>query len=130
MAYDIKNLSLGTLIASSSFQNRQYYAVQASTVENYFGVGGTTGNSSPVGILQNNPLTGEAGEIWIAGCVSKLVCQTALSPGDRFWIADNGKAYSTGAIPIKTTMYGPVLTAGASSGGIATVVFNCFGITT
>ena len=128
MAYDIKNLSF-SLIASSSMQNRQYQGVRASTAADYFAIGATTAAITPVGILQNNPLTGEAGEIWIPGCISKIACRSALNPGSNFWIANNGLAYSTAAIPAKTSMYGPVLVASASS-GIATVAFSAVGMTT
>jgi hypothetical protein len=128
MAYDIRNLSF-SLIASSSMQSRQYQGVRASTVEDYFIIGATTTAITPIGILQNNPVTGDAGEIWIPGCISKIACRSALNPGSNFWIANNGLAYSTAAIPLKASMYGPVLIASASS-GIATVSFSAVGMTT
>ena len=128
MAYDIRNLSF-SLIASSSMQSRQYQGVRASTAEDYFTIGATTAAITPIGILQNNPVTGDAGEIWIPGCISKIACRSALNPGSNFWIANNGLAYSTAAIPAKASIYGPVLIAGGSS-GIATVAFSAVGMTT
>ena len=129
MAYDIKNLSLGTLVASSSYALKQYRGVSASTVEGKFSIGATTGQIFPLGILQNNPLTGEAGEIWIPGCISKIVAGSALSVGSRFHIAANGLAYSTASVAAGSALYGPVLETGASS-GVITVSFTPFGITT
>lgn len=129
MAYDIKNLSF-SLIASSSYALKQYYAAKASTVADYFSIGATTAQVFPVGILQNNPLTGEAGEIWPPGCISKIVCGSALTIGSRFTILNNGMAYSTASVAVGSVIYGPVLTAGASSGDIATVSYTAYGITT
>lgn len=129
MAYDIKNLSF-SLIASSSYAAKQYRACKASTVADYFTIGATTAPIFPVGILQNNPLTGEAGEIWLPGCISKVTCGTALTPGMRVHFANNGLAYSTASVPAGAALYGPVLLAGASSGDVATMSFTPIGIST
>jgi hypothetical protein len=129
MAYDIKNLSF-SLIASSSYGALQYRGVRASTVVDHFSIGATTAPIRPLGILQNNPDVGEAGEIWVPGCISKIVTGSALAIGNRFHILNNGRAYSTAAIAAGSAMYGPVLTVASGSSQLVTVSFASFGVTT
>jgi hypothetical protein len=133
MAYDIRNLSM-SLIASSSYTTSQYKAVFASTAtEGKFIILGTTvGNRIPIGILQNNPGNGEAGEIWVPGCISKILTGGVISLGQRYYIKGNGRAFSsTGTNPTaQSFLYGPTLEASAGSSEIITVSFNVLGRTT
>lgn len=108
----------------------QYLGVRASTVADYFSIGATTAPIRPLGILQNNPSAGDAGEIWIPGCISKIQSGSALAIGNRFHILNNGRAYSTGAIAAGSAMYGPVLSVASGSSQLVTVSFTPFGITT
>jgi hypothetical protein len=132
MAYDIKNLSF-SLIASSSYTTSQYKAVFASTATegNFVILGTTIGHRNAVGILQNNPGNGDAGEIWPQGCISKIIAGSSINVGKNFFIRGNGLAYSTQTIPsARSIMYGPVLETAASSSDIITVSFASLGITT
>jgi hypothetical protein len=133
MAYDIRNLSF-SLIASSSYTTSQYKAVFASTAtaDNFVILGTTVGNRIPVGILQNNPGNGESGEIWVPGCISKIITGGIISLGKTFYIKGNGRAYSsTGTNPsARSFLYGPTLEAASASSDVITVSFNTIGTTT
>jgi len=106
--------------------------VIADTTEGYFKASSTAAGSYALGILQNKPsVAGEAGNIALPGCISKVVCNsTKVSVGKRFW-NNGGRAGTTATIGAGVAMYGPVLESCASTAdNVITVCFVPIGITT
>lgn len=132
MAYEIRDLSLGTLAAPTSNFNsstKQFTGVAASTVPNFFAQSGTTLPMKPVGILQNKPRINESGEVWVPGCISKLLFKTAIGCGSNFIILNTGLGATTASAKAHAPIYGPVLET-ATSGAVITVSFSFVGMAT
>lgn len=101
MAYEIPNFSVGVLPADidmSSEASFQYAGVSVYTAVSTVGtgVGGAaicppSAASTPIiGILQNNPLQSEAGQVLVQG-VSKALASGAFNIGDQLMADANGK---------------------------------------
>jgi hypothetical protein len=113
-----------SLRATTNFSNNQYKAVTASTAEEYMVLSGTTASIKPVGILQDNPRLGEAGQIWLSPCITKVVAGSTLTCGKNCYFRGDGLAYSTGTINTGDAIYGPLLMSAASSGLYVPLIFN------
>lgn len=137
MAYEEILRTISLRAPSTAFT--QYCMVKASSSGGYFIAGSTkpTGekiSKSALGVLQEAPsVSGDAYAIapFGSGGISKLVCgSTKLSPGKNFIMGTVGTAQSTGSIVAQDTVYGPWLSAAASTDTIGSAVLSIVGITT
>lgn len=102
MSYEIPNFYVGVLPANVDMSNEasfQFSGVCVATADSVQGAGvgvgaaliSPSGASSPIlGVLQNNPLQGEAGQVMVQG-VSKALAGGTFSPGDLLMIDSSGK---------------------------------------
>lgn len=104
MALEIPGQKLGILPAEVSLTTKQFTAVVVQTASAVVGTDGASVNTpaasgeSILGILQNNPIQGEAADIMVTG-VSKAVIQGSVSigqllmsvPGGKLAVATSGK---------------------------------------
>lgn len=105
MAYDIQGFTVGVIPANSDLSAKQFYAVNVipATGSNQGTAGAGVGSPSAsgdaiLGVLQNNPLLGEAAEVMVHG-VSKAVIQGSVTvgqllmsvPGGKLAVATSGK---------------------------------------
>lgn len=123
MAYEISNYSVKiTLKAGADLSSSQYMFVKLDTNGNAVACSGAT--DRPIGVLQNNPVSGKECEVLVSG-------GTKVKAGGTIAIAN---AIGTGAsatavaltVGTDTTKYvvGTALTA-AASGELFTAVINC-----
>lgn len=104
MAYEIPGQKLGVIPAEVALTDKQFTAVVVQAQSAVVGTDGATVNTpsasgdSILGILQNNPLAGEACDIMVTG-VSKAVIQGSVTvgqllmsvPGGKLAVATSGK---------------------------------------
>lgn len=99
MAYEIPGFTLGVLPANISFADEDAYQFTAVNVVAATATDGTDGaaidtpaasGDASIGILQNNPILGEAGTVMVAG-VSKAQIQGSVSIGDKLMSVPGGK---------------------------------------
>ncbi len=99
MAYEIPGFTVGILPANTDLSNEGTYQFTAvnvvastvSTAVNGAGVGTPAASGDPsIGILQNNPLQGEAATVMVHG-VSKAQIQGVVSVGNLLMSVPGGK---------------------------------------
>lgn len=123
MAWEIKGFSPGGLKAAASLATKQYYGVKV-TANNQVNI--ITADGEPgLGILQNDPASGEAAEVMMSGITKAVVSSAAAVTAGDLWgfnsdgtiqtVVDNNTGASLGY-----WVMGQVL-EGAAAGGIAVV---------
>lgn len=122
MAWELALGCIGNLVADSSMASNQYKIVKMSTTNNTFSLCSVDGEV-PLGILQDDPASGDAGSIMVLG-VSKVVAAETLTAGDFYGTGASGTAKIiegtvTGA-DVGDMVLGQVL-VGAAAGEYATV---------
>lgn len=96
MAYEIPAQKLGVIPAEVSLITKQFTAVVVQAASAVVGTDGASVNTpsasgdSILGILQNNPIQGEACDIMVTG-VSKAVIQGSVSIGQLLMSVPGGK---------------------------------------
>ncbi len=96
MAYEIPNFFVGVLPAEVDLSTKQFCAVDAVTASAVTGTDGASvnlpsGSGDPtLGILQNNPIAGEAAAVMCEG-VSKALIQGSVSVGNQLMSVPSGK---------------------------------------
>lgn len=125
MAYEFSNYAVkATLVAGADLSEKQYHFVK---IDNGTGraviVSGAT--DRPVGVLQNNPTSGQEAEVLIVGG-TKLAAGGTASAGQALFANASGQgvtlAYgSTGSAAFSV---GTFITAGSAS-AIVTAVIDC-----
>ena len=124
MAYEISNNSLKiTLPAGADLSTKQYYFVKVNSSGNAVLCAAAT--DAPIGVLQNNPISGAEASIVVVGG-TKIVAGAAIAAGIKIGTDSAGKADAKVA-GTDTTEYtvGQVLLASAADADILTAVINC-----
>ena len=124
MAYEISNGTLKiTLPAGADLSTKQYYFVKVNSSGNAVLCAAAT--DAPIGVLQNNPVSGAEASITVIGG-TKLVAGAAIAAGIKIGTDSAGKADAKVA-GTDTTEYtvGQVLLASAADADVLTAVINC-----
>lgn len=112
-----------TFKAGADLSAKQFYFVKQSADETVVVCAAVT--DLPVGILQNNPLSGQGASVMIIG-ESKVNADAALAVGNLIGTAADGQAavYAPGT---DTTKYicGQVTKAVGNAGEIGSALINC-----
>ena len=121
MAYESPSITLGTLTAAADLSSKQYHFVilASATTVNV----ATAITNAPIGILQNDPESGEQAVVRISG-VSKVVADGTLAAGN--FIGTSADAQADAISPgTDTTVYmtGQCVEA-ASAGEPTTMILN------
>lgn len=122
MAYQDPVKCIGTLTAASDLSAKQFYIVKKNTTNNQAALCDTAGEVL-LGVLQNEPASGEACEIMVLG-ITKVSANETLVAGDLWGTSADGQATkiessNTGA-DLRSYFGGQVL-IGAAVGELATV---------
>lgn len=112
-----------TLEAGADLSSSQYYFVKLNASGKAVVCAGAT--DIPVGVLQNNPTSGQAAEIVVVG-LTKVSSNAALAIGDLIGTSSDGQADAKTA-GTDTTEYvvGTVLTTTGAAGVVGSVLVNC-----
>lgn len=124
MAYEISNNALKvTLVAGADLSAKQFYFVKMSADNTCVLCSAAT--DAPIGVLQNNPISGAEATVVVAGG-TKIVASAAIAAGVKIGTASTGKADAKVA-GTDTTEYtvGQVLLASSADAEILTAVINC-----
>lgn len=124
MAYEIAGYPVKiTLVAGADLSSSQYLFVKLNASGQAVICNGAT--DSPIGVLQNDPASGEEASVLVVGG-TKLVAGAAINPGIKIGTGANAKADAKVA-GTDTTEYtvGVVLLASSADGDIITAVINC-----
>ena len=123
MAYEYVNSQVVLSIpAGADLSAKQYNFVKISGT----GVVAVAADTDvPVGVLVNNPKSGETAEVVVSG-ITKVEASAAITAGTLIGTTSAGLAV-TRTIGTDTTKYvlGRVITAATASGDIVTVAINC-----
>lgn len=124
MAYEIANSAVKiTLVAGADLSAKQYYFVKINTSGEAVLCAAAT--DKPIGVLQNDPASGEEAVITVVGG-SKVVASASIDEGVLIGTASTGKADAK--VPgTDTTEYvaGTVILASGADGEILTALINC-----
>ena len=121
MAYESPSINLGTLTAAADLSSKQYHFVKLASATTVNVCSATTDRA--IGILQNNPESGEQAIVAISG-VSKVVADGTLAAGN--FIGTSADAQADAISPgTDTTVYmmGQCVQA-ASAGETTTMILN------
>jgi len=112
-----------TLEAGADLSSSQYYFVKLNASGKAVVCSGAT--DIPVGVLQNNPTSGQAAEIVVVG-LTKVSSNAALAIGDLIGTSSDGQADAKTA-GTDTTEYvvGTVLVTTGAAGVVASALVNC-----
>ena len=121
MAYETIGTDIGTLTAGADLSGKQYHFVSlaSATTVNVC----TAITNSPIGILQNDPTSGQSAVVRISG-VSKVVADGTLAAGNFIGTSADAQADAIGS-GTDTTVYmmGQCVEA-ASAGETTTMILN------
>lgn len=125
MSYEVAtaNAIKVTMVAGADLSTHQYKFVKMSAANTVVLCSAIT--DKPIGILQNDPKSGQEAEITVIGG-SKLVTAAAMAV-DAVVATDAAALGKTVAPGTDTTAYavGRCLTATTAANGIASVLINC-----
>lgn len=112
------------LSASADLSAKQFHFVKMSGDGTVTVCAAVT--DKPIGILQNNPASGEAATVAAFG-VSKVKADAALTAGESVGTSADAQCQPV-VVGTETTVYNVgTVTQGAGSGEIGTIAFNCLG---
>jgi hypothetical protein len=117
MAYGNYNDTLA-FRAGSDFRGDQFRIVELTGNAHEVDLAGL--GDAPVGVLQNNPNSGEAATVLLAG-ISKCIAGGTVNAGKKVSAAATGFATQTISGGVELAVFGRAMTA-ASSGGIFTLL--------
>lgn len=122
MAYEIPVLVI-SLKAAADLSALQFYFVKLDSSGDVVVCAAAT--DVPVGVLQNEPTSGQTAEVLVLG-VSKINSDAALSIGNLIGTASDGQADAkTPGSDTSEYVVGRVLEASGAAGGYATAMINC-----
>lgn len=123
MAWEGPQIKIPGLVAGASLATAQYKFVKLSADKTVVVCSGVT--DVPIGVLQNNPASGEAAEVCAVG-VTKIQGDGDLTAGDAIGTSGDGQA-QTVTVGSETTVYiaGRVLEGNGAAGGLATAIVSC-----
>jgi hypothetical protein len=90
MAWELPGFNIGNLVADVAMTSHQFKCVKMSTTNNTFSLCDTDGEVV-LGVLQDKPGAGEAGDIMSLG-VTKVVAAETLTAGDTWGTDGSGLA--------------------------------------
>ncbi len=121
MAYESPGVDIGTFTAAADLSAKQYHFVilASATTVNV----ATAITNAPIGILQNDPASGEQAVVRISG-ISKVVADGTLAAGNFIGTSADGQADQIGS-GTDTTVYmmGQCVEA-AAAGETTTMILN------
>jgi hypothetical protein len=121
------NQMVKSLLAGASFASKQYFAVQMTSTDNTVIVAGAAAaeGSHVVGIIQNEPGSGEAASVAIGG-TSKLSMAAACDQGEK--IKSDGNGEGTPVDADQKSVIGIALEASDGNGSIIEVLLTPGGV--
>jgi hypothetical protein len=124
MAYEIANSAVKiTLVAGADLSANQYYFVKINTSGQAVLCSGAT--DKPIGVLQNDPASGEEAVITVVGG-SKVVASASIDEGVLIGTAASGKADAkTPGTDTTEYVVGTVILAAGADNEILTALINC-----
>ena len=112
-----------TLEAGADLSAKQFYFVKLDT--NGKAVVCSNAQDKPVGVLQNNPTSGQAAEIVVVG-LTKVSSDAGLTIGNLIGTSADGQADAkTPGTDTSEYVVGTVLTTTGAAGVIGSVLVNC-----
>jgi hypothetical protein len=123
MAFEASQPLKHTFVAAGDLSAKQYHFVKLDTDGKVVIVAAIT--DKPIGVLQNNPASGEEAEVVICG-ITKVSADSSINEGDLIGTSSDGQA-DTIAAGTDTTVYvvGQCLLAAGAAARIGTIVVNC-----
>tara|TARA_B100000131_G_scaffold321364_1_gene371894 strand:- start:1672 stop:2061 length:390 start_codon:yes stop_codon:yes gene_type:complete len=112
-AYEMSQLTFGTLTAAADLSSKQYHIVKLASATTVNVCSAIT--DVPIGILQNDPESGEVAEICFMG-ISKIVADGTIAAGNLIATSADGQADAVAA-GTDTTVYPVGQAIGAASAG-------------
>ena len=121
------NQMVKSLLAGASFASKQYFAVQMTSTDNTVIVAGAAAaeGSHVIGIIQNEPGSGEAASVAIGG-TSKLSMAAACDQGEK--IKSDGNGEGTPVDADQKSVIGIALEASDGDGSIIEVLLTPGGV--
>lgn len=112
MAYESPQICIGTLTASADLSDKQYHFVKLASATTVAICAAVT--DKPIGVLQNNPTSGQVAEICLFG-ISKISADATLAAGDVIGTSADGQAQPI-TLGTETTVHvcGQAIEAGAA----------------
>ena len=121
MAYEAAQIKVGNWTASADLSAKQYHFVKMSGDNTVTVCAAIT--DVPIGVLQNNPKSGQAAEVCVFG-VTKVVADGVLAAGNRIGTSADGQADAiTVASDTTVTIVGQALKAAAAA-DVVEMFFN------
>jgi hypothetical protein len=121
MAYEAAQVKVGNWTASADLSTKQYHFVKMSGDNTVTVCAAIT--DVPIGVLQNNPKSGQAAEVCVFG-VTKVVADGVLAAGNRIGTSGDGQADAiTVASDTTVTIVGQALKV-AAAGDTVEMFFN------
>lgn len=112
-----------SLTAGADLSAKQYFFVKLNGSGNAVVCSGAT--DVPVGVLQNNPTSGQTAEVVVIG-VTKISSDAALSIGDFIGTSGDGQADAkTNGTDTTEYVVGRMLVATGAAAVIGTAMVNC-----
>jgi len=123
MAYTRSQPFKITLEAGADLSSSQYNFVKLNSSGKAVECAAVT--DKPVGVLQNNPISGQAAEIVVVG-LTKVSANAALAIGDLIGTSSDGQAaaYVAGTDTTKYVVGQAMVTSGGAD-EITTIMVNC-----
>lgn len=113
-----------TLEAGADLSTKQYYFVKIDSSTGK-AVVCAAATDRPVGVLQNNPTSGQAAEITVVG-LTKVSSDAGLTIGNLIGTSGDGQADAkTPGTDTTEYVVGTVITSTSNAAEIATVMVNC-----
>jgi len=121
------NQMVKSMLAGASFASKQYFAVQMTSTDNTVIVAGAAAaeGSHVIGVIQNEPGSGEAASIAIGG-TSKLSMAAACDQGEK--IKSDGNGEGTPVDGDQKSVIGIALEASDGDGSIIEVLLTPGGV--
>lgn len=121
MAYEAAQIKAGNFTASADLSTKQYYFVKMSGNNTVTVCAAIT--DIPIGVLQNNPASGQAAEVCLFG-ITKVVADGTLAAGNRIGTSADGQADAIAAgVDTTVAIVGQALNA-AAAGNTVEIFFN------
>ena len=123
MATGGQYLTIPGLVATGDLSAKQYYVVKASSTAGAVKVAATAASDLLLGILQNDPTSGQAAEVACAG-VCAAAAETSVTFGCKLTCSSTGRVKAT--TTDKDEVIGIALRASSSAGDIIPVWLSRF----
>ena len=120
MAYEVQGFDIGTFTASADLSAKQYYFVKLSSATQVTVCAAVT--DKPIGVLQNNPESGEQAIVRCLG-VSKVNADATLAAGNVIGTSADGQAQPI-TLGSETTVHvsGQAIEAGAANSDLTAFI--------